>query len=89
MAPGGTLYPLTVSFDASPVPMLGLLINGIRIQGSAGAPRAELRKMLQFVADHKLEPTIMKWPMTGDGISGAMKTLREGNMRYRGVLVAE
>jgi len=89
MASGGTLYPLTVSFDESPVPMLALLVNGIRIQGSAGAPRAELRKMLQFVVDHKLEPIIMKWPMTAEGITTALETLREGRMRYRGVLVAE
>lgn len=89
MAAGGTIYPLTVSFDETPVPMLGLLVNGIRIQGSAGAPRAELRKLLKFVADHKLEPTIMKWPMTAEGITEAMKTLREGKMRYRGVLVAQ
>ena len=89
MAPGGTLYPLTISFDESSVPMLALLVKGLRIQGSAGAPRAELRKMLQFVVDHKLEPTIMKWPLTPEGIAASMKTLREGEMRYRGVLVAE
>ncbi len=87
MATGGTTYSLTVSFDALAVPMLPILINGLRIQGLAGAPRAEIRKMLKFAVDHKIELTIMTWPSNEQGITDAMKTLREGKMRYRGVLV--
>ena len=89
MAANGAVYPLTISFGAEPIPMLSLIINGRRIQGSAGAPRAELRKMLQFCVDHDIKPTIMTWPLNEKGVEDAMRTLREGRMRYRGVLVVE
>ena len=89
MAPGGTVYPLTVSFDATPVPILSLIFGGVNIQGSAVAPRAQLRKMLKFVVDHDIKPAIMTWPLNKQGIEDAFETLKEGRMRYRGVLVAE
>ncbi|KAK0766521.1 hypothetical protein N5P37_000246 [Trichoderma harzianum] len=88
-AVGGKIYNLIVSFDASPVPMLPMLAKGISIQGSGGAPRAEIRKMLNFAVQHGIKPVIMKWPLNTQGVEDAMKTLREGKMRYRGVLVAE
>lgn len=89
MKPNGTVFPLTISFDTTPVPMLALVSRGSRIQGSAGAPRSEFHKMLKFVVDHNIRPTIMTWPLNKEGIEDALKTLREGRMRYRGVLVAE
>ncbi|KAL7809534.1 AdhP, Zn-dependent alcohol dehydrogenase [Trichoderma gracile] len=85
----GKIYNLTVSFDSSSVPMLPVLVKGISIQGSAGAPRAEIRKMLDFAVQHGIKPAIMKWPLNTQGVEDAMKTLREGKMRYRGVLVTE
>ncbi|KAL7931552.1 GroES-like protein [Trichoderma chlorosporum] len=87
-AVAGKIYNLTVSFDSSAVPMLPMLVRGISIQGSAGAPRAEIRRMLEFAVQHDIKPTIMTWPLNTQGVEDAMKTLREGNMRYRGVLVA-
>jgi D-arabinose 1-dehydrogenase-like Zn-dependent alcohol dehydrogenase len=89
MAADGTIHPLTVSFDTSAVPMFQLVAGGRRIQGSAGAPRAEFPKMLKFAVDHDIRPTIMTWPMNKEGVEVSMKTLREGGMRYRGVLIAE
>jgi D-arabinose 1-dehydrogenase-like Zn-dependent alcohol dehydrogenase len=69
--------------------MFGLIQNGRRIQGSAGAPRSEFPKMLKFAVDHDIKPIIMTWPLNKEGVEESMKTLREGKMRYRGVLVAE
>lgn len=89
MENGGALYPLTISFDSPGIPMLPIVVQGLRLQGSAGAPRAHLRKMLQFAVDHDVKPKIMTWPMNKEGIEEAMGTLREGRMRYRGVLLAE
>ena len=89
MKAGGTIFPLTVSFDTTPIPLLALVTNGLRIQGSAGSPRSEFKKMLRFVVQHDIKPTIMTWPLNKKGIEDAMTTLREGRMRYRGVLVAE
>ncbi|RFU81045.1 alcohol dehydrogenase [Trichoderma arundinaceum] len=88
-ATAGKIYALTVSFDAPGVPMLPLLVRGISIQGSAGAPRAQIQKMLDFAVLHGIKPTVMTWPLNTKGVEDAMQTLREGNMRYRGVLVAE
>ncbi|UKZ83022.1 hypothetical protein TrVFT333_010823 [Trichoderma virens FT-333] len=71
------------------LPMLPMLVKGISIQGSAGAPRAEIRKMLDFAVKHDIKPIVMKWPLNTQGVEDSMKALREGKMRYRGVLVAE
>ncbi|KAE8378963.1 chaperonin 10-like protein [Aspergillus bertholletiae] len=85
----GTIYPLTVDFKPSAVPLLFMNIKGIRIQGSLVASRKSLKSLLQFAADKKIEPTIMKFPLNEAGIEDAMQTLRDGKMRYRGVLVRE
>ena len=89
MLPGGTIYPLTVDFDRTPVRMLKLVVSGLSIQGSAGAPRREIRRMLKFCVQHDIHPTIMTWPLNQKGATEALKTLKDGKMRYRGVLVAE
>ncbi|KNG89119.1 alcohol dehydrogenase [Aspergillus nomiae NRRL 13137] len=85
----GTIYPLTVDFKPSAVPLLFMNAKGIRIQGSLVASRKSLKSLLQFAADKKIEPTIMKFPLNEAGIEEAMQTLRDGKMRYRGVLVRE
>ena len=89
MKAGGTIFPLTVSFDAPPIPLLRLDTNGLRIQGSAGSPRFQFKKMLKFAVQHDIKPMIMTWPLNKEGIEDAMTTLIEGRMRYRGVLIAE
>ncbi|KAL2004735.1 hypothetical protein VTN00DRAFT_3263 [Thermoascus crustaceus] len=89
VACGGSIYPLTVSFEPSVVPIQPLVANGIRIQGSAVASRGSIRRMLDFVSLHGMRPIIMTWPLNKDGIESAFKVLEEGRMRYRGVLVSE
>jgi len=88
MAANGTIFPLTVDFGETPIPILPLIVQGINVQGSASASKGQLLKMLKFVVQHNIRPTIMKFPLTRDGVEEALKTLSEGNMRYRGVLVA-
>ncbi|PYH92145.1 alcohol dehydrogenase [Aspergillus ellipticus CBS 707.79] len=89
MATHGSIYPLTVAFEPAPVPMLGLVFRGVRIQGSLVASRQSIRSLLEFAARKNITPTIMKFPLTTEGIEEAMQTLRDGKMRYRGVLVRE
>ena len=89
MAVDGAIYPLTISFDNAPISIISLIGGARRIQGSAGAPRDQLRKMLQFAVTHDIKPTIMTWPLNEKGVEDSMRTLREGRMRYRGVLVVE
>ncbi|TRM64903.1 chaperonin 10-like protein [Schizophyllum amplum] len=90
MAPKGIVFPLTVdmgkfeNFPAFPVNN-----KGLTVQGSAVGPRILYRNMLAFAARHGVKPVVQTFPMTEEGIKEAVKTLLEGKMRYRGVLVAQ
>lgn len=85
----GTIYPLTVDLAPSAVPLLLMNFKGIRIQGSLVASRHSLRSLIEFAAEKQIRPTIMTFPLTKDGVEDAMETLRNGKMRYRGVLVRQ
>ncbi|OGM48134.1 hypothetical protein ABOM_002865 [Aspergillus bombycis] len=87
MAPGGTIYALTVDMHEMKVPYLPLVMKALRIQGSLPATRGSQREMLDFAARHCIQPIMMTFPLSKSGIEMAMETLREGRMRYRGVLV--
>lgn len=45
--------------------------------------------MLDFAAQHKIVPIIEKFPMNEEAINEAMDKLHDGNVRYRGVFVAQ
>jgi len=85
----GSIYPLTVDLAPSPVPLLSLNLKGVRIQGSLVASRHSLRSLVQFAAKKNITPTTMTFPLTTEGVEDAMETLRNGKMRYRGVLVRQ
>lgn len=85
----GTIYPLTVSQSETPVPFWPMNTRGVRIQGSLVASRHNLLELLEFCNRKKIRPTIMKFPMTPDGIEEAMLKLRNGEIKYRAVLVRE
>jgi D-arabinose 1-dehydrogenase-like Zn-dependent alcohol dehydrogenase len=89
MAAGSTLYPLTIDFGKTPIPMLSVIVEGISIQGSATAPHFQQQKMLEFAVKNNIRPVTMEWPMTAEGITEALQVLRDGKMRYRGVVVAQ
>jgi len=89
MAPGGVIYPVTVSGGNFEIPYMTLLSLELRVQGSLVAPRQVHREMIEFAALHKIKPIIEKFPLTKDGITEAMEKLQAGKMRYRAVLVAE
>jgi D-arabinose 1-dehydrogenase-like Zn-dependent alcohol dehydrogenase len=86
LAPNAIIFPMTVSFDDFKIPHLALVTQGITIQGSVVAARAVHRQMLKFSALHGIKPITMEFPLNESGIEDAMKTLRDGKMRYRGVL---
>ncbi|GIJ90297.1 hypothetical protein Asppvi_009251 [Aspergillus pseudoviridinutans] len=89
LAPGAVISPLTVDNEDLKVPYMPLVTNGIRIQGSIVAARQLHRDMLEFAAHHGIKPIIMTYPMSVEGIQDCLKTLEDGKMRYRGVLVAD
>ncbi|KAH8815510.1 chaperonin 10-like protein [Xylogone sp. PMI_703] len=86
VAANGSIYPLTVDLTPTEVPLLRVAMNGVRIQGSLVASRQGFRDLLQFAAEKKIVPTIVKFPLTKDGIESAIKGLEAGKIRYRAVL---
>jgi D-arabinose 1-dehydrogenase-like Zn-dependent alcohol dehydrogenase len=84
-----TIFPLAVSPREFRISQMTLNGKGIAVQGSVIAPRLVLKKMLEFSARHGIKPTTMLFPMTESGIEDAMSTLRDGRMRYCGVLKAQ
>ncbi|EAW08980.1 NAD(P)-dependent alcohol dehydrogenase [Aspergillus clavatus NRRL 1] len=89
LAPSAVISPLTVDNEDLKFPYMPLLANGLRIQGSVVAPRQSHRDMLEFAALHNIKPIIMTYPLNEEGIQDCLKTLEEGKMRYRGVLIAD
>jgi len=89
LAPRATIHPLSVDEGNFAIPYMPLLLNGLTVQGSVVASRYIQNRMLEFAALHKIEPIIEKFPMTEQGINEAMDKLGEGNIRYRGVFIAQ
>ncbi|CAH0058213.1 unnamed protein product [Clonostachys solani] len=83
----GSIYPLTVAFEPVPIPLLDLVWKGVKIQGSLVASRHSIRTLLDFAARKNIKPTIMTFPLDACGIETAMQKLREGQIRYRAVLI--
>lgn len=88
MASPGTIYPLTVSADDLKIPYTPFLFSGLRIQASIVAPRVIYKRMLRFAEFHGIEARLQRYRLDEAGIEEAMADLREGRMRYRGVLCA-
>ncbi|KAJ7172968.1 chaperonin 10-like protein [Mycena crocata] len=87
MSPRGSIYPLTISGTDLVLPAMPVVLKGLTVQGSAVSSRSSQVKMLDFVAVHGIKPIIERFPMTREGVEEGMAKLREGRMRYRGVLV--
>ncbi|KAE8155197.1 chaperonin 10-like protein [Aspergillus avenaceus] len=86
--PGATISPLSVDLEDFKFPYMALLGNGFTVQGSLVSARQVHRDMLTFAAFHGIKPVKMTYPLSKEGIEDCLKTLEDGKMRYRGVLVA-
>ncbi|KAL2678386.1 hypothetical protein Neosp_009132 [[Neocosmospora] mangrovei] len=86
---GGVISAMTVDSSELRCPYGEILMNAIRIQGSLPAAPKVQREMLDFSTLHKIKPIIEIFSFNEDGINEAMAKLRQGNMRYRGVLAME
>jgi D-arabinose 1-dehydrogenase-like Zn-dependent alcohol dehydrogenase len=88
LAPGATIYPLSVSKGNLSLPYMPIVNQSLRIQGSLVAARQIHREMLEFAAYHDIKPVVQTFSLDKVGIDEAFKRLEDGKMRYRGVLVA-
>ncbi|EXM19131.1 Polyketide synthase, enoylreductase domain [Fusarium oxysporum f. sp. vasinfectum] len=86
---GGVISAVTVDSSELRCSYGEVLMNAMRIQGSLPAAPNVQREMLNFSALHGIKPIIETFPFTEDGINQAMEKLRQGRMRYRGVLAME
>lgn len=66
---------------------MDIIASAVTIVGTTTASVNGLRDMLDFAAKNGVRPQIEKFPMTQKGVTEAMQKLRDGKMRYRGVLV--
>ncbi|KAI9933710.1 hypothetical protein MW887_004781 [Aspergillus wentii] len=89
LSPGAVISPLSVTMEDFRFPYMAILSNGLRVQGSLVAARKVHRDMLEFAAFHGIKPVKMTYPLTREGIQDCFKTLEDGKIRYRGVLVAQ
>ena len=87
MATGGTIYPLTVDNTLSGIRLDLMNYSGVKIQGTLVASRQTMIELMEFAAEHDVRPTIVKFPLTKDGIETAIEKLGKGEIRYRAVLV--
>lgn len=86
---GGVIVAMTVDPEDLRLPYMDLVMNAISITGSLPAPPRMQREMLQFAALHTVHPAIECFPFSEKGVNAAMDRLRQGKMRYRGVLSRE
>ncbi|VUC22922.1 unnamed protein product [Clonostachys rosea] len=86
---GVTVFPLTMSPAEISISPMTLILGNIQIIGSGIASPSSVRAMLAFAARQNIRSQIEEFPMTKDGIVEAVKKLRDGKMRYRGVMVAQ
>ncbi|ORY59189.1 chaperonin 10-like protein [Pseudomassariella vexata] len=89
LAPEASIHPLSVDEGDFQFPYMGLVAQGLTVQGSAVAPRGIHKDMLEFAALHQIKPVVEKFPMSEEGIKEAMDKLERGDVRFRAVLVAE
>ena len=89
LAPEATIYLLSVADGNFEFPYMPLIMHGFRVQGTVVAPRAIHNKMIEFAAVHNIKPVIEEFPLNKEGIEKAFEHLDQGEMLYRGVLVAQ
>ena len=87
LAPKAKIFPLTIGPGNVNLPAMPLLLNGITIQGSVVAPRNVMERMLVFATRHGVKPEVHCFAMDRAGIEKAFEVLKEGRMKFRGVLV--
>lgn len=89
LSKGAYLFPLTISWESLGLTPFALVSGALTVSGWTVAPIASMRAMLDFAAKNNVRAQIEKFPMTQEGVTEAMQKLRDGKVRYRGVLCVE
>ena len=84
LRPKGRLHIVGAVMEPIAVPVFPLLLGQKSVSASPlGSPNS-MGTMLQFAANHQIEPMVETYPM--DKVNDAMERLRSGKSRYRLVL---
>ncbi|TAQ87700.1 hypothetical protein B7494_g3980 [Chlorociboria aeruginascens] len=92
LAGRATVFPLQIPHDMSAplmIPHMPFLMKSINVVYSTNGRHDSYDKLLAFSALHGIKPVSEKLPMTVEGIEQSFEKLLNGEMRYRGVLVAD
>jgi len=86
LAPNATfIFMGAASHEPIPVPLQSLIMGQRRVAGSAAGSVAHTTDMLKFCAAHKIRPQIETFPVSK--INEAFEKTRQGNVRYRAVIL--
>ncbi|PQE28822.1 Alcohol dehydrogenase protein [Rutstroemia sp. NJR-2017a WRK4] len=87
LAQAPSIYPLTAtSMDAKlSLPYMPFLLKGAKVISSMPT-RQSVNEMLEFATRNKIHPVIEREPMSTKGIENILDRLKQGKVRYRGVL---
>lgn len=77
---------LTLGDEDLAIPLMPLVTQGLRIEGSVIAPRHCNLEMLEFADRNHIRPMVQNFPLSARGITEAMDLLRRGKIKYRAVL---
>ena len=66
-----------------------MLMNGYTLTTNLVASRKSHADMLAFAARNNIKPVVETFEMTNEGFAEALGKLKDGSIRYRGVLVAK
>lgn len=87
LRPGGVFVTVGIPEEVLKVRAGVLLWSRVTLTGSMIGSIAEITEMLEFAAKHNIRPIVQKFPM--NQVKDAIKTVRDGTIRYRAVLINE
>lgn len=85
-----SVFPMQIPTDFEAplsVPHMPFLFKSINVIYSTNGRHDAYDKMLAFAALHNIKPISEKFPLNQEGIEESLKKLKDGTMRYRGVLI--
>ncbi|MEV5937409.1 zinc-binding dehydrogenase [Streptomyces sp. NPDC051994] len=79
--PGGCVVLVGLGGAVAPIPTASLVLRNVRLVGSLGASKDELREVYDLIASGALKPTVHEVPF--DELPAAMDRLARGEVRGR------
>jgi D-arabinose 1-dehydrogenase-like Zn-dependent alcohol dehydrogenase len=82
MSTKGKIAFLSIIEDSIQIPSRLLVMQNLEFRGSEIPPRECSMQMLQFASEHNVKPRVQIYPLTADGITEALGSMKQGLIRY-------